>query len=135
MGKLKTFLYLFFLIMLSLSGCKQGSKVPGKGINQQEAIDAAIKIASHSQPEISGSQVPPSNVHAEQMTLGQAEKRIQSDATGYDPEMLVWLVTMDGIWLDEFPLPTGMATPEPYHHFTFILDQKTGLEIEGSGHP
>jgi hypothetical protein len=56
MGKLKTFLYLFFLIMLSLSGCKQGSKVPGKGINQQEAIDAAIKIASHSQPEISGSQ-------------------------------------------------------------------------------
>lgn len=138
MGKFKTCQCLFFLIMLLLSGCKQGSNVPDKGMNQQKAIDAALKIASMSRPEISGSQVTPSNVHAEQMTLGKAVKRIQEDnsvATGYDPEMLVWLVTMDGIWLDEFPLPTGMATPEPYHHFTIIIDQKTGLEIESSGHP
>ena len=138
MGNFKTSQCLFFLIILLLSGCKQGSKVPDKGLNQQEVIDAALKIASMSQPEISGAQVTPSNVHAELMTLGKAVKRIQEDnsvATGDDPEKLVWLVTMDGIWLDEFPLPTGLPTPEPYHHFTYIIDQKTGLEIESSGHP
>ena len=135
MGKFKTCQCLFFLIMLLLSGCKQGSIVPDKGLNQQEAIEAALKIASMSQPEISGAQVTPSNVQAELMTLGKAVKRIQEDnsvATGDDPEKLVWLVTMDGIWLDEFPLPTGMPTPEPYHHFAIIIDQKTGWEIECS---
>jgi len=138
MGIFKVCRCLFFLLILLLSGCRQGTKVPDKVLNQQEAIDAAVKIALMSQPEISGSQVPPYNVHAEQMTLAKAVKRIQEDnsvATGYDPEMLVWLVTMDGIWLDEFPIPTGMPTIEPYHRFDMIIDQRTGLEIESSGHP
>ena len=138
MGNFKTCQCLFFLIMLLSSGCRQGPDVLNKGMNQHEAIDAALKIASMPQPEISGSQVTPSNVHAEQMTLAEAVKRIQEDnsvATGYDLEMLVWLVTMDGIWLDEFPVPTGMTTPEAYHHFSIIIDQKTGVEIESSGHP
>lgn len=108
------------------------------GVNQQQAIDAALKIAAMPHPEISGPQVTPFNVHAEQMTLDQAENRIQEGnrvPAGYDPKMLVWLVSMDGVWLDEFPLPTGAVTPEPYHHFTIIIEQKTGLEVESSAHP
>lgn len=138
MGKFTTCQCLFFSIMLLLSGCNQGSSVPAKGVNQQQAIDAALKIAAMSQPEISGSQVTPFNIHAELMMLGKAENRIQegnSVPAGYDPEMLVWLVTMDGIWLDEFPVPTSMVTPESYHHFTIIIEQKTGLEVESSAHP
>ena len=138
MGKFKTYQCLFFIIMLLLSGCKQASNAPGKGLNQQQAIEAALKIAAMSQPEISGAQVTPFNVHAELMALGQAIKRIQENNrvdAGSDPEMLVWLVTMDGLWLDEFPLPTGMPTPEAYHHFSIIIEQKTGLEVESSAHP
>ena len=129
---------LISLTILLLSGCAQESRVTDNSISKQEAIDIALKIASMSQPEMSGSQVTPSNVHAEQTTLGEAIKRIRENsdvATGYTPDMPVWLVTMDGIWLDEFPCPTDLPTPEPYRHFIIIIDAKTGLEIEGSARP
>ena len=40
-------------------------------------MDAAVKIASMSIPEISGSQVAPSNIHAEKMILEEAAKRLK----------------------------------------------------------
>ena len=133
MRKTETWAYcLVLLIVLLFSGC---SKASNKGISEQKAIDAALKSASMSRPEMSGSQVTPSNVHADQMTLGEAVKRIDENddvAARYSPDMLVWLVTMDGIWLDEFPRPTGLPTPEPYRHFFMILDEKSGLEIESA---
>ena len=136
---------LISLTILLLSGCAQESRVTDNSISKQEAIDIALNIASTSQPEISGSQVTPSNVHAEQMTLGEAIKRIRENsdvATGYTPDMPVWLVTMDGIWLNEMKLPrptdlpaTDLPTPEPGRHFIIIIDAKTGLEIEGAYFP
>ena len=129
---------LISLTILLRSGCAQETRVTDNGISKQEAIDIALKIASMSRPEMSGSQVTPSNVHAEQMTLGEAIRRIRENSdvpTGYAPDMFVWLVTMDGVWLDEFPRPTDLPTPEPYRHFIIIIDAKTGLEIEGSARP
>ncbi len=126
------------LIFLLLSGCAKEIRITDNGISEQEAIDAALKIVLTSQPEISGSQVTPSNIHAEQMTLGEATKRISKRdnvAAGYSPDMLVWLVSMDGIWLDEFPRPENFPTPEPYQHAFIIIDAKTGLDVGVSMRP
>ena len=139
MHKLKLWRTLLWALTLPLfMGCAQKPHVPGKVISQQEAVDAALKIASLFKPKLSGSQAPPSNIHAEQMTLGEAMKHIGENnniGTGYTPDMLVWLVTMDGIWLDDFPRPTDLPTPEPYRHCTVIIDAGTGLQIELSLRP
>ena len=139
MRKIEIWQCLFSLLtILLLFGCARESRVTDNSISKQEAIDIALKITSMSRPEISGSQVTPSNVHAEQMTLGEAIKRISENsdvASGYTPDMLVWLVTMDGVWLDEFPRPSDLPTPEPYQHSTIIIDAKTGFEIESSVRP
>ena len=79
--------------------------------------------------------MPPTNIHAEQMTLAPAAKRLWDNTdvgVGYDPNMTVWLVSMEGIWTDEFPRPTGTPTPEPYHHFAVVLNAKTGQETGSS---
>jgi hypothetical protein len=72
------------------------------------------------------------------MTLNEAVKLIDSKsevAVGYEPDMTVWFVKMEGIWLDEFPRPEGFPTPVPYRHYVIILDAKTGLDIEVSASP
>lgn len=133
----RTYLFALFIVLL-LSGCSKENNTTNKYISKQEAIDLALKSASMPQPEISGSQVTLSNVHAERITLSEAVKRIDDNnsvATGYSPDMLVWLVTMDGIWLDEFPRLTDLPTPEPYQHFIIIIDAKSGLEIERAARP
>jgi hypothetical protein len=139
MRKIEIWQYLVALItILLLTGCVKESRITDHGISKQEAIDAALKMASLPRPEISGSQVTPSNVNAEKMTLGEATKRISGSndvATGYARDMLVWFVTMDGIWLDEFPRPTDLPTAVPYQHFIIIIDAKSGLEIESAARP
>jgi len=139
MRKIEIWCYLFsFLTILLLSGCALESRTTNNGISEQEAIDATLKIVSTGQPEVSGSQVTPFNVHAEQMSLGEAIKRISERGevgAGDNPNMLVWLVSMDGVWLDEFPRPADLPTPEPYRHALIIIDAKTGLEIRGSMRP
>src|SRR5690349_16339814 len=124
MQRTVTWIYLFALfVVLLLSGCSAESSKAHEEVGEQEAIDAAIESASMSRPELSGSQVTPSHVEAEQMTLGEAVKRIDKNNSvpaRYSPNMLVWLVTMDGIWLDVFPRPMDLPTPEPYRHFIII---------------
>ena len=69
------------------------------------------------------------------MTLEEAVRQINPEnavAVGYDPNLRVWFVTMEGIWTDEFSRPEGFPTPSPYHHYVVILDAKTGVEIETS---
>jgi len=124
--------------ILLLAGCGNESRRPDQGISEQEAIASALEIASTSRPELSGAQVPPTDIHAEQMSLGEAIKRIDNSASvpaGYDPEMPVWLVTMDGIWFDEFPRPTDLPTPEPYRHYLVIVDGKSGMGIQVTARP
>jgi hypothetical protein len=129
---------IFTLALILLTGCQLFSSKFNSSISKQEAIDTAIEIASMSRPEISGSQITPYNITSERMTLEKAVKHIDSSnevAAGYDPDMTVWFVRMEGIWLDEFPRPEGFPTPVPYHHYAVILDAKTGLDIEVSASP
>jgi hypothetical protein len=139
MHKTVTWTYLSALfVVLLLPGCSAQSNTAHEEISEQEAMDVALKSASMSRPELSGSQVTPSHVQAEQMTLGEAVKRIDENNSvpaGYSPNMPVWLVTMDGIWLDEFPRPMDLPTPEPYRHFIIIIDANSGLEIESAARP
>ena len=139
MHKTVTWTYLSALfVVLLLPGCSAQSNTAHEEISEQEAMDVALKSASMSRPELSGSQVTPSHVQAEQMTLGEAVKRIDENNSvpaGYSPNMVVWLVTMDGIWLDEYPRPMDLPTPEPYRHFIIIIDAKSGIEIESAARP
>ena len=139
MHKTVTWTYLSALfVVLLLPGCPAQSNTAHEEISEQEAMDVALKSASISRPELSGSQVTPSNIQAEQITLGEAVKRIDENNSvpaGYSPNILVWLVTMDGIWLDEYPRPIDLPTPEPYRHFIIIIDAKSGLEIESAARP
>jgi len=123
-----------------LTGCKSTIKATATYISEQKAIDMALELAASSRPEISGAQVVPSNISAKQMTLNEALKRInKGDAVpdSYDPQLPVWFVTMDGLWLGEMSVPGAALTPQPapYHHFAVIMDAQTGLEIEDSISP
>jgi hypothetical protein len=128
---------LFLLIGCSINpGCSQ-TPAPSL-ISEQQAIEIAIKSASAGRPELSGAKIPPKNVRAEQMTLAAALKRVMGDGgipAGEDPNMTVWVVSMEGIWTDEFPRPTGIPIPEPYRHFSVILNAKTGAEIGSAANP
>lgn len=130
----------FTLALALLAGCKSFSAASESNLGKQQAIEAALEIASTSRPEISGPQEEPSNLRAEQMTLDEAVKKLDKNnqaAAGYDPAMMVWLVTMDGLWLGEMSAPGDVPTPEPvlYRHYAIIIDAKTGLEIESSLKP
>ena len=118
------------LVILLLSGCARESLAESREISQQGAIDVAVRIASVSMPEISGSQVAPSNIQAEKMRWEDAVKRLNLDpknvSSETSPEAKVWLVSMDGIWL---PASVPDVVQEPYRHLSLIIDPQTGLEI------
>ena len=121
-----------------MAGSGQLIPTPAPAISRQAAIDIALKIASTSQPEMSGALVTPEAVRAELTTLVTATRRLtgsDSVGAGYSPDMAVWLITMDGTWTDEFPRPTDMPAPEPYHHYGVILDASSGESISISARP
>ncbi len=104
-------------------------------ITRDQAIAAALTIASASAPEISGALVAPSNIQAEQLSLGQAMTRMFGNANaprGYTADMLVWVVTMDGLWASQAQAPGVTATQLPYHHYIIVLDASSGMQIESS---
>ena len=108
-------------------------------ITQQAAIEAALRIAMSSYPEMSASLVLPRDIVATQMTLTQAEQIVRGQTAtvpaGYSSNLPVWVVTMEGWWLDEFPRPTDSPIPEPHHHLVVILDAAAGLEVEALHQP
>ena len=131
MWKIQMQRYFFLAVMfLLLSGCTGKSRTDNHEINQQEAVETAVKLASMSIPEISGSQVAPSNIHAEKMTFEEAAKRLNSKtqiaSSSESPDMQVWFVLMDGIWL---PATVPGVVQKPYEHFSVVIDAGTGLEI------
>ncbi len=111
-------------------------------LTEQQAIAMAIKYALVAQPEISGSKVPPTNTHAQLMSFFDANKLVSGSdrlAPGDDPDQMVWVVSMDGLWTIEMPrqftpIPSS-PTDVPIRHFTFVLDAKTGAFMGAGGHP
>lgn len=118
------------VIFLLLSGCARESLTAKRQLNQQEAISTAVAIAALSIPETSGSQVAPSNIRAEKMTLEGAAQRLnakpQNAFSEESPDTQVWLVSMDGIWL---PASVPGVVQKPFQHLSIVIDAKTGLEI------
>src|SRR5687767_15942341 len=58
--------------MIFLASCRSLSGTSDSYISKQQAIDAALEIASMSHPEISGPQVEPYSISAQQITLAEA---------------------------------------------------------------
>src|SRR5258705_11412834 len=78
-------------------------------LSKQAAIDRAIALASQPRPELNAAQVPPRLVQAEQMILAAAFQRFMNDDTvpaGNDPNLSVWVVTLEGVWTSGMPAPT-----------------------------
>ena len=116
------------LIILLLSAC---TKDFNNELTQEEAIEIAVKIVSMSMPEVSGSQVAPSNIVAEKMTVKKLAKQLNLNhpynvLSEESPDTLVWLVSMDGLW---FPANVPGVIQKPFHHLFIVIDAKTGSEI------
>lgn len=124
----------FFLLALLLSAC---TLIPTP-ISQQDAIQRALGVASTNQPELEPTGVQPTNLRAERMTFLAAAKRVwNADAVpgGQDPNLVVWVVTMDGEWRNAFPMPTDTPPQRPLRHFSFIVDAMTGDLLGSAGTP
>jgi len=123
--------YLFTLVMVfTFSACASKSNAANNDIDQQKAMDTGVEIASKSMPEIGGSQVTPSNIAAEKMTLVEAAKRLNSNPqetfSEGSPNTQVWLVSMNGVWL---PAAVPGVVQKPFQHLYIVIDAKTGVEI------
>lgn len=102
-------------------------------LSRQQAEQAAVRIGSQSQPEMNASSIPPSVVYARQISLLQALREMDPSTTnvpdGQDPNLAVWLVRLDGSWLDGAPRPTELPPPAPYLHMTVVLDGISGEQL------
>jgi hypothetical protein len=128
-------LWLVTLLAACGPAAPPATATPAGMITRERAIELALALAAESRPEVSGALATPENVAAEAMPLRAAVARLHgsaSPAAGYDPEMPVWLVTMDGLWASEATAPgvTPPPTPPLLRRFAVILDAMTGLEIE-----
>jgi len=129
------------IAVLLLLGC---AAVRGEQqlISREEAIAIALQIARAPQPELSPALTEPVNVQAERMRLIDAlrlvDETIGLGGDPYDKETVVWLVTMEGTWMIEFPRqPPDAPEPEqePYRHYAIILDATSGTTIMGMARP
>jgi len=128
------------ILVLLLIGC---GVVRGEQqiISREEAIAIALRIARGPQPELSGVLTEPTNVQPERIRLIDALRRLDETtelgAGPYDKETMVWLVTMEGTWMSEFPHQPGAPEPEqePYRHYAIILDATSGSVIMVSARP
>ncbi|HEX8992881.1 MAG TPA: hypothetical protein VF784_14470 [Anaerolineales bacterium] len=102
-------------------------------ITYDQAIGLAMQIVSSASSEAKGEVVFPSRVNAQKMTLAEALKSSPGEnavPAGYDPQVLVWYVTMDGRWANTIQDPGYAATQQPLHHAVVILDTRSGKQIE-----
>jgi hypothetical protein len=103
-------------------------------ISEHDAVGSAIKIASTSNFHFTGASETPTNIQANLMTLGEAVQRLGQenysvayDNTQFSSDLMVWVVTMDGIWPNNFP-PVKRLEPIhiPWRHLAVILTAETG---------
>ncbi len=126
------------IVALFLVGCSTNSYnltlTPGIAfIGEQEAIDIAVYHCDlgHLQAQES-----PNNVQADLTTLDNAIEILgDNNYGGREPELMVWLITMDGSWLLFGPPPeAGTPTPAPpqFHHCAVIISATRGELISVS---
>jgi hypothetical protein len=123
------------LLTLVLAACGPASPTATGLLDRPAAINAAMATAALSRPEVSGALVTPTLVRAEQLSLAEALEQFGGGVpAGYDPNMPVWLVELEGQWRSEVVAPevTPPPTPALFSRFIVILDAATGHEIQSS---
>jgi hypothetical protein len=126
------------LLLVLCVGCQPATAATAPLLTRAAAIEAAVRIASASRPELGAAQVTPSPLQAEQLTLGEAVRRLPGAAGppgGYRADMPVWLVTLAGQWQGLASAPGGPPDAAVYRSMAVILDARTGLEIESQASP
>lgn len=107
-------------------------------LSREQAGQVAVYVGSESRPEMNASSVPPRVTDARQMSLQQAWNELNASGglpQDQDPNLPVWLVRMDGSWLDGAPRPGNLPTPASYPHMTVVLDGRTGELLFSSNAP
>jgi hypothetical protein len=119
--------------VLLLAACTFASEdfaTPPSALSDQQAIAIATKLATAGMPEIGSSRIPLQNFRAQLLTRAAAIKRLDHVDTLSDPEAIVWLVSIDGLWMEEFPRPPGSPTANPtaesFRHMYIIVNARTG---------
>lgn len=120
-------------LAFALMGCTAGASITDVPVSRQAAIDTALEAARTSRPELGASQVEPTLVTAELLTLADARARLQDGAvgvgTGGEDRQLVWLVILNGAWVNQ---PPGQSnTPAPLATMALLIDAQSGREVEG----
>ncbi len=77
---------------------------------------------------MSPSQVMLTNIRVENLTLAQIGQRFGEPFTlsGYAPSDSLWLVSMDGEWIQGGFISSEWALAHPTHHLTVFVDGETG---------
>jgi hypothetical protein len=121
-------------VLAEVNICKQ---TPITQISAQAVREKALKIASTDNFHFTAAAGPVSIVRVEKITLQSALQDMQEQqlACSYDSDKesiisWVWVVMMNGIWPQNFPvLTTPSPTYAPWRHLAIVLDATTGETI------
>ena len=91
-------------------------------ISAPHAIAIALEHAVIGGTELGRIETLPTNIQATQMTLGAIQDRVTPD----DPNLPVWLVSMEGIWTPGGFVSPDYAAQHPLHHYSIIINAKSG---------
>ncbi len=124
-------------LYLALAGCTAGAPITAVPVSRQAAIDTALRAARSSRPELTASQVEPTLVTAELLTLADARALLRDEGVGVGTDgadrQRVWLVILTGAWVSE---PPGQTEPlAPLTKMALLIDAQSGLEVEGYAWP
>ncbi len=98
-------------------------------ISAPHAIAIALENVLTGSTELGRSETLPTNIQAAQMTLAAAQERATGEKSVFtvdDPNMLVWLVSMEGVWTPGGFISSDYAAQHPLHHCFLIIEAGTG---------
>lgn len=125
------------VLLVLATACNRPTSTPQPTINEAEAIQLAVHIATTSDFHFTGTTQNPTNIQANLTSISAASEKLQAegltfgyDSSTYQGSHTVWVVTMEGSWPREFPpLPLSEPTYEPYLKLAVILDANSGKLI------
>ena len=98
------------------------------------AVDRALQVANEQRPSSGGSLTPPSEARGQVTTFGQAYQFIfhqppdPNDSAAPNPVYPVWLIVLQGQFVEHVPASAGGATPAKdvlHSQLAIILDGDT----------
>ncbi len=122
----------FLLTLVLLTACNEGTKqdiqrLISGFLTEQAAIEKAINYCQ----TLGTPQETPHNFIAEFSTCQDVKDRLPHACDQRPPDLKVWFVTMDGIWLHS-PLPpaSGSPVPIPFNRCQVLMNAQTGERLQ-----